>query len=370
MRWVVLAILTLLPAAAEQRWRMQYFFDENDSSFQIRDLQFCSPTRGIAVGVLLERGNRPKGYSVVTADGGAHWTPVPLKEQAVSEFLLDDSHAWLVSEQGIWFSAEGGRDWKKLSKQKGVQRVHFLTPERGFAIGYPKLLLKTEDGGRTWMKVAVEEKTSTKPEYTEYNWISFADPHRGVIAGRSSPPRLHASRVPLWMDPEPSSRAEWPHVTVLVQTLDAGKSWESESASIFGKVIRVRTSHNRSLALLEYEDYFTYPSEIIRLDAAAGANRRVYREKSRLLTDLAFLPDGSALAAGIEPTGSISHSPVPGRVKVLQSTNLVNWTEMPVDYRASATRVTIAAVDAQHCWLATDGGMILHLEAATQPIKQ
>ena len=370
MRWLVLAIFALLPAAAQERWNLQYFYDQDESAFRILDLQFFSPARGIAVGVLQEKNGKAKGYSVVTADGGAHWSPIPLKEVGSSLFLLDDAHAWLVTDSGLWFSAENGRDWKKVSKQKGIQRVHFLTAERGFAIGYPKLFLKTEDGGKTWQKQDIDEKSPTKPEYTAYNWISFADDKLGIVTGRSTPPRKRNSEVPIWMDPEASTRSEWPAVTVLIQTLDSGKTWNSQAASIFGKITRVRTSKTRTVALLEYEDYFAYPSELMRLDGPANGIRRIYRDKTRLITDIALLPDESAIAVGLEPPGSVSHSPIPGRVKVLRSANLSEWKEMSVDYRAAATRVLIAALDRQNCWIATDTGMILHLEPGPPAKKQ
>jgi hypothetical protein len=48
-------------------------------------------------------------------------------------------------------------------------------------------------------------------------------------------------------------------------------------------------------------------------------------------------------------------------VKILSSTNLKDWTEMDVDYKAIARSLIIAGPDAEHLWVATDTGMILHL---------
>jgi hypothetical protein len=51
---------------------------------------------------------------------------------------------------------------------------------------------------------------------------------------------------------------------------------------------------------------------------------------------------------------------------MLESANLKVWREMDIDYRAVAQRAVLAAVDAQHAWVATDTGMILSLvEAGT-----
>jgi len=46
---------------------------------------------------------------------------------------------------------------------------------------------------------------------------------------------------------------------------------------------------------------------------------------------------------------------------MLESRDLKNWSEMPVDYRAVAQSLVLAGPDPDHLWAATDTGMILHL---------
>ena len=46
---------------------------------------------------------------------------------------------------------------------------------------------------------------------------------------------------------------------------------------------------------------------------------------------------------------------------MLTSTNLTDWTEMDVDYKAEARSLVLAGPDADNQWAATDTGMILHL---------
>jgi hypothetical protein len=101
------------------------------------------------------------------------------------------------------------------------------------------------------------------------------------------------------------------------------------------------------LTLFEFEDAFQYPSEVVRFDRKADKYTRSFAAKDRLITDARIVRDGPAMLAGIETNGALSHSPIPGRVKMLQSTDLVNWSEMPVDYRAVAHRVFLSAVDAR-----------------------
>ena len=87
----------------------------------------------------------------------------------------------------------------------------------------------------------------------------------------------------------------------------------------------------------------------------------VYRQSNRVVTDFAYLPDGEAYLAVVEPPGKLATAPVPGRLKILRSGSLNLWVEMDVDYRAVAQRAVLAGNDARHLWVATDTGMILKL---------
>jgi hypothetical protein len=90
-------------------------------------------------------------------------------------------------------------------------------------------------------------------------------------------------------------------------------------------------------------------------------NTRVYGDKSRAIRDLALLSDGDVILAAIERQGKSNDLPIPGKLKMMRSGSLETWIDMDVDYRAVATRASIAAVDPRNVWVATDTGMILKL---------
>ena len=93
-----------------------------------------------------------------------------------------------------------------------------------------------------------------------------------------------------------------------------------------------------------------------------GKSDRTFREKNRAITDVRlFAGSNKGLIAGYETQGTVFRSPIPGKVKILTSDDLENWTEMPVDYRAVAHSAIIAGPDDSHVWVATDTGMILKL---------
>ena len=74
-----------------------------------------------------------------------------------------------------------------------------------------------------------------------------------------------------------------------------------------------------------------------------------------------LFPGPEAFLAAVEPPGKLNTLPIPGKVKMLKSTNWTDWTEMDVDYKANARAVLMAGPDKEHLWVATDTGMILRL---------
>ena len=358
-----LTILIGAPAETPARWRVLYFYDELQSSLVINDFKFMTAERGIAAGFLVDRKGKIKATAITSNDGGAHWTLVPLKEVPLSVFFLDENHGWMVGDKFIWSSADGGRTWIKLSRLDDAVRVYFANQDHGWAVGEQKAVYETTDGGKAWKSVPAAAKPDSSPERTLYNWIDFANPKVGIITGWNQPPGRTSSGVPEWMSPETTRfRKETPRVSIFLQTRDSGKTWDSTTGSLFGHVTCVRLSPaGFGLGLIEFSEAFEWPSEVFRIDWTTGKSERVFREKSRLITDAALPPTGPAYLAGIEKMDKLSDSPVPGKLKVVKSDDWSNWQEMDVDYRATAHRALLSAVDDRNIWVATDTGMILKL---------
>lgn len=365
MRALAGLVLAAAAAAAEARWRLQYFFDEPRAELAIVELQFASPRRGLAL-ASLRRGDDWRPFLLGTNDGGEHWRLVPTKEHGLSLYWLNESVCWMVTEKGLWKSRDGGVSWTKLSAPKNVLRVWFRNEERGWAVGRNKGAWETRDGGRRWTPLPVLEEVRTTPEFTVFEWITFTSGRHGLIAGSSSRPRGSDSLFPEWMDPEAAeARRQRPSLSIVLQTQDGGETWTHSSTSMFGRITRVRlAAAGRGLGLVEFHDAFAWPSEVFRLDWRTGKSERVFRREDRAVTDVALLDNGPAYLAAVEPAGKLRRSPVPGRLHILQSHDLAHWSEMPVDYRAVARRAVLAAAAPGSIWVATDTGMILRFESA------
>jgi photosystem II stability/assembly factor-like uncharacterized protein len=349
-------------AQAAERWAVQFFHDKDESTLTINDLAFPSARRGVAVGYLEVKG-KARPTALITSDGGETWSFAKIKGAGLSLFFLNESVGWMVTEKGLWKTEESGRSWEKLKSPREILRVHFQDENHGWAVGLRKSVYETTDGGAQWTRVSMAEEVKSNPDHTFFTWVAFANEKHGLIAGASEPPRLRRSMFPDWMDPERASRRrQWPTLSILLDTRDGGKHWKASVTSMFGRITRVRLAPDgRGLGLVEFSHAFEWPSEVFQIDWRTGKSTRVFRRTDRAVTDVALLPNGPAYLAAVEAPGKLRRSPIPGKLRFLRSENLSDWQEMEVDYRAVASRVTLAAFDENHIWAATDTGMILRL---------
>jgi len=354
-------LLACSALAAEERWDIQFRHRAVDSTMTINDLVFASQKRGVACGYITDKKEKDKPFVLVTSDGGEKWTEAPVKEVGLSMFFLDDSTGWMVTEKGIWKTIEAGRSWNKLARApSGMLRVWFLTADHGFAAGLQKRVFETIDGGDTWSPLEIVKEITANPLYTTFGEIAFSG-DAGIISGWNLPPRQGG---PDWMEPERAKlRKQVPHYSVFLETRDGGKKWVKSEASVFGQVTRVSLApQGVGLGLVTFRDVFEYPSEVMRIDLRTGKSTSAFAKKDRAITDVRiFAGSTRSLLAGFEPSGPIYNSPIPGRLKVLSSNDMQNWTEMVVDYKAVAHSAIIAGPDEKHVWIATDTGMILKL---------
>lgn len=361
-------LLGAMAAVAADKWNVAYFHDEKDSALTLVQIVFPSDRRGIAIGVLTEKGGRVKPVAIVTGDGGKRWEKVPLKDVPTAISCVNDSACWIATEKGVWLSEEAGRTWRKVSGQKGIFVLHFESSTRGFAAGAEKSIWETKDGGKTWTPLAITKEIEAKPEYAAFHTIGFGG-RVGMVAGTSRPPRRDDRRIfPPWMEPErEAQRRSVPNLVMMAETRDSGDTWKVSTASIFGMVSRIIIDPaGFALALIGFEDSFEVPAEVDQIDFRTGKMSPVYRQKEHAVMDIAYLPNRSIILAGIEPNGLRSLK-LPSRVVIrevpIDTKNVVGKAvNHEVDYRATARDVKLAAAPDGNLWAITDNGMILRLD--------
>jgi Photosynthesis system II assembly factor YCF48 len=358
-------LCSLATLRAADRWKIQYFYDQSGSNFNIRDISCPSARRCVAAGVITDKNDRQRGSVVVTNDSGLHWSQYEVKEQPVSLFFLDEDSGWMVTDRGLWSTLEGGRSWIKVEARKGILQTYFLDANHGYIAGASSMLDETLDGGKTWTKLPQATNASVSARALTYDSIIFQGSH-GIIVGEIDPgvplPKLtYPAAVPSDFDPRRR------HVTVL-ETRDTGKNWTVSSVPLEAGLGRLRLSKQGFLlALVVYTDpKAALASAIFQTPLGQARSRMVFGERDRTATDVALLEDGGAVVVAVEPPGNAPQIPVPGKLKILESRNLapgqaIVWREMEVDYRAVAQVALVAVADARHIWVATDTGAILGL---------
>jgi photosystem II stability/assembly factor-like uncharacterized protein len=119
----------------------------------IASISFPSPDVGY---VLLEDGQLYR-----TDDGGADWAaadavPAPSSEQAAGVAFVDPDTGVVTTSGGIYQTVDGGRSWRFVEELPGgFDGVHFADASTGYAAGDGGLVVKTINGGATWVPVAL-----------------------------------------------------------------------------------------------------------------------------------------------------------------------------------------------------------------------
>ncbi len=104
------------------------------------------------------------GLVLKTVGGGLIWdspsTPLPEELREGMDFRAVDvrgENVWLAGSPGsvVWHSPDGGRRWvKQLTGQTApLSAVRFANHQLGLAVGEFGVIIRTEDGGKTWQGV-------------------------------------------------------------------------------------------------------------------------------------------------------------------------------------------------------------------------
>jgi len=136
-------------------------------------LRFGDTLHGAAVG--------PIGIAMVTADGGATWSPRPTSISATLRRVTfaDAATAVAVGENGVIVrSTDQGRNWTQIDSPTfyNLNDVRFVSAKVGHASGDFGTLLTTRDGGLSWTSAS----TGASPNLQA---VFFIDEQTGWIAG-------------------------------------------------------------------------------------------------------------------------------------------------------------------------------------------
>lgn len=123
-----------------------------ENNFGVYSIEFMNATEGCFAGY---------GAMKYTKDAGITWSFADPKNDLFCDLCKTDNYLYATGRYGtFWCSANAGKDWKQLlqkhSKYVGdhlLYRSVFLDNQNGFLLGSEGLLLKTDDGGESWVKI-------------------------------------------------------------------------------------------------------------------------------------------------------------------------------------------------------------------------
>ncbi len=144
--WVSGAVgVVLRTSDGGESWLRQ----ETPTSEHLFAIDFHDRRSGVAVG--------DWGVILVTADGGETWRNRSLGEDVMLYDceILPDGTIWIVGEGGrIYRSRDGGFHSPAQPVESTLFALSFRDASRGVAVGLDGAVVTTDDGGRTWSRVA------------------------------------------------------------------------------------------------------------------------------------------------------------------------------------------------------------------------
>jgi photosystem II stability/assembly factor-like uncharacterized protein len=139
----------------------------------VEKLAFIDKDKGWAVGEEYEYEDLDYNYTgnylfLNTTDGGVTWNEIsatPLAPDAECSWIhkmqfTDQNKGWLIlavyqnntyPDFRVYNTTDGGVTWNVVSKlPQGITNIHFISPNRGWAVGLGGKIFATTDGGTTW----------------------------------------------------------------------------------------------------------------------------------------------------------------------------------------------------------------------------
>ncbi|MEK9136407.1 MAG: YCF48-related protein [Bacteroidota bacterium] len=146
----------ILEAIAQPSWRRL----ASPTAASLHHLSFTDSLIGWAAG--------DSGVILRTTTGGEQWIiqPTGVSTEIVDLFFLNRNLGWALTWNQelppygttVLKTTNGGATWVARSYPQQdvfIKSIHFLDSSRGFAGGYPRILVRTTDGGDSWFQAQV-----------------------------------------------------------------------------------------------------------------------------------------------------------------------------------------------------------------------
>lgn len=148
-----------------------WFLLENPTGINLKSIFFVDSKNGWASGY--------NGIILKTANSGENWQAIPtgVGNHLWSVYFINKNVGWTVCSAYILKTTDGGYNWEVYnSNQPSLYSVYFINEQLGWACGDWGAILRTLDGGKTWLPQNINRN------YSFYS-IYFIDQFIGYAAG-------------------------------------------------------------------------------------------------------------------------------------------------------------------------------------------
>jgi photosystem II stability/assembly factor-like uncharacterized protein len=154
-----------------------------DSVIDLRDVAFTNRMNGWVVGQI--SGGRGGSCILNITDGGLSWNVQDTRTRSFNHQAItfsDSSHGWVVGSgiaDTILYTTNCGKTWEPqtISPETHLYDVCFIDTNTGWAVGSAGSIIKTTDGGVTWMVQSDSGNVLRS--------CTFIDANNGWIAGEN-----------------------------------------------------------------------------------------------------------------------------------------------------------------------------------------
>jgi len=222
-----------------KNWSRQVSGTEN----LLSSITFLNEKRGVISGTY--------GTLLVTENGGNNWVlqSTGTQEHLLGLYFLNTDLGWAVGTMGtILHTKDGGKTWAFQREQEDIMLndVCFVDEKTGWAVGEFGTVLHTRDGGKSWVKqkaktlFAHEDDIWADEPLTLYG-VKFVDQSRGWVVGMEGVLLRTEDGGKSWIDLRDSTNIKKPLYDVEIKgnrgwivgsggnylfSEDGGKSWQ------------------------------------------------------------------------------------------------------------------------------------------------
>ena len=115
------------------------------------------------------------------------WQSVPSGTTAdlVAVYFTSEKNGWIAGDGGYLASTnDGGQTWTKypLNTTEDINEIYFRNDDNGYLVASRKMFI-TRDAGRTWNETVIFRPGDIRNGTPEFLSIRFADKRRGLVVG-------------------------------------------------------------------------------------------------------------------------------------------------------------------------------------------